>query len=208
MRRSNLADEGSLTGDGSFDLSVRTGVPSSSQYRYGTGTGRYAQCNCPVAGGPRTGNMTDRPWSEAPYKDAAEKNVLGGLSLEGFLSERLFSPRYHPKSTGNDRFRSSPATIGRSRLISIVDGRFRAISVEGGRKNKEGEEYLESALLFARGQRITNAIRRLRAISSPHAVTNLIGLPKSCGTIACPSAKVSLFETSYGPLGPIKETTG
>ncbi|RWW75567.1 hypothetical protein BHE74_00016399 [Ensete ventricosum] len=43
-----------------FDLSVRTGVPSSSQYRYGTGTGRYAQCNCPVAGGPRTGNLTDR----------------------------------------------------------------------------------------------------------------------------------------------------
>ncbi|CAL9199798.1 unnamed protein product [Musa hybrid cultivar] len=31
-----------------------------------------------------------RPWSEAPYKDAAEKNVLGGLSLEGFLSEVFF----------------------------------------------------------------------------------------------------------------------
>ncbi|KAJ8466348.1 hypothetical protein OPV22_028900 [Ensete ventricosum] len=29
----------------------------------------------------------ESPWSEAPYKDAAEKNVLGGLSLEGFLSE-------------------------------------------------------------------------------------------------------------------------
>ena len=30
---------------------------------------------------------TSSPWSDAPYKDAAEKNVLGGLSLEGFLSE-------------------------------------------------------------------------------------------------------------------------
>ncbi|XP_008790947.2 mitochondrial Rho GTPase 1 [Phoenix dactylifera] len=29
----------------------------------------------------------ESPWSEPPYKDAAEKNVLGGLSLEGFLSE-------------------------------------------------------------------------------------------------------------------------
>ncbi|KAG1365447.1 mitochondrial Rho GTPase 1 [Cocos nucifera] len=29
----------------------------------------------------------ESPWSEAPYKDAAEKNVLGGLSLEGFLSQ-------------------------------------------------------------------------------------------------------------------------
>ncbi|XP_064943579.1 mitochondrial Rho GTPase 1 isoform X2 [Musa acuminata AAA Group] len=29
----------------------------------------------------------ESPWSEAPYKDATEKNVLGGLSLEGFLSE-------------------------------------------------------------------------------------------------------------------------
>ncbi|RZS28233.1 hypothetical protein BHM03_00061803, partial [Ensete ventricosum] len=27
-----------------FDLSVRTSVPSSSRYQYGTGTGRYAQC--------------------------------------------------------------------------------------------------------------------------------------------------------------------
>ncbi|KAK8949923.1 Rac-like GTP-binding protein 1 [Platanthera guangdongensis] len=29
----------------------------------------------------------DSPWSEYPYKDAAERNVLGGLSLEGFLSQ-------------------------------------------------------------------------------------------------------------------------
>ncbi|WOL15903.1 mitochondrial Rho GTPase 1-like [Canna indica] len=29
----------------------------------------------------------ESPWSDAPYKDAAEKNVLGGLSLEGFISE-------------------------------------------------------------------------------------------------------------------------
>jgi len=27
------------------------------------------------------------PWSSNPYKDCAEKNVLGGLSLEGFLSK-------------------------------------------------------------------------------------------------------------------------
>lgn len=27
------------------------------------------------------------PWSDAPYEDAAEKNALGGLSLDGFLSE-------------------------------------------------------------------------------------------------------------------------
>lgn len=28
----------------------------------------------------------ENPWSEAPYKDAAEKDALGGLSLDGFLS--------------------------------------------------------------------------------------------------------------------------
>lgn len=27
------------------------------------------------------------PWDEAPYKDAAERTALGGLSLDGFLSE-------------------------------------------------------------------------------------------------------------------------
>lgn len=32
------------------------------------------------------------PWTENPYKDAAEKNVLGGLSLNGFLSEVLILP--------------------------------------------------------------------------------------------------------------------
>ncbi|CAL4936650.1 unnamed protein product [Urochloa decumbens] len=29
----------------------------------------------------------ENPWSTDPYKDCAEKNVLGGLSLEGFLSK-------------------------------------------------------------------------------------------------------------------------
>ena len=27
------------------------------------------------------------PWNDAPYKDAAEKTALGGLSLDAFLSE-------------------------------------------------------------------------------------------------------------------------
>ncbi|KAK2972484.1 hypothetical protein RJ640_017656 [Escallonia rubra] len=29
----------------------------------------------------------ESPWIEAPYEDAADKNALGGLSLDGFLSE-------------------------------------------------------------------------------------------------------------------------
>ncbi|KAH0784541.1 hypothetical protein KY290_004139 [Solanum tuberosum] len=29
----------------------------------------------------------ENPWSDAPYKDAAEKDALGGLSVDGFLSE-------------------------------------------------------------------------------------------------------------------------
>ncbi|KAK1364780.1 Mitochondrial Rho GTPase [Heracleum sosnowskyi] len=29
----------------------------------------------------------ESPWSEAPYEDAAERTALGGLSLDGFLSE-------------------------------------------------------------------------------------------------------------------------
>lgn len=29
----------------------------------------------------------ESPWDEAPYKDAAERTALGGLSLDGFLSE-------------------------------------------------------------------------------------------------------------------------
>ncbi|KAG6536489.1 hypothetical protein ZIOFF_001547 [Zingiber officinale] len=33
------------------------------------------------------------PWSESPYKDSAEKNVLGGLSLDGFISELRWLPR-------------------------------------------------------------------------------------------------------------------
>ncbi|VFQ64190.1 unnamed protein product [Cuscuta campestris] len=28
----------------------------------------------------------ENPWNEAPYKDAAEKDALGGLSLDGFKS--------------------------------------------------------------------------------------------------------------------------
>ncbi|CAL5330258.1 unnamed protein product [Camellia sinensis] len=34
----------------------------------------------------------ESPWDEAPYKDAAEKTALGGLSLDGFLSEA--KPKY------------------------------------------------------------------------------------------------------------------
>ncbi|KAK4378977.1 hypothetical protein RND71_000839 [Anisodus tanguticus] len=30
----------------------------------------------------------ENPWSEAPYKDVAEKDALGGLSVDGFLSQR------------------------------------------------------------------------------------------------------------------------
>lgn len=32
-------------------------------------------------------SFDDSPWAEGPCKDAAEKNVLGGLSFEGFLSQ-------------------------------------------------------------------------------------------------------------------------
>ncbi|KAK9062265.1 hypothetical protein SSX86_019451 [Deinandra increscens subsp. villosa] len=32
----------------------------------------------------------ESPWNEAPYANAAEKNALGGLSLDGFLSEWAF----------------------------------------------------------------------------------------------------------------------
>ncbi|KAF5769454.1 putative small GTPase, EF-hand domain pair, P-loop containing nucleoside triphosphate hydrolase [Helianthus annuus] len=32
----------------------------------------------------------ESPWNEAPYASAAEKNALGGLSLDGFLSEWAF----------------------------------------------------------------------------------------------------------------------
>lgn len=32
-------------------------------------------------------SWTYSPWSEAPYEDAAERTALGGLSLDGFLSE-------------------------------------------------------------------------------------------------------------------------
>lgn len=36
--------------------------------------------------------LNDSPFSEAPYKDAAERNAFGGLSLDGFLSQvPLFS---------------------------------------------------------------------------------------------------------------------
>lgn len=35
------------------------------------------------------------PWSGAPYKDAAEKTALGGLSLDGFLSEVFTSTLWH-----------------------------------------------------------------------------------------------------------------
>ncbi|KAJ6794867.1 putative mitochondrial Rho GTPase 1 [Iris pallida] len=41
----------------------------------------------------------DSPWSDVPYKDAAEKNVLGGLSLEGFLSEWALMTLLDPASS-------------------------------------------------------------------------------------------------------------
>ncbi|GMP60550.1 hypothetical protein CsSME_00023365 [Camellia sinensis var. sinensis] len=36
----------------------------------------------------------ESPWDEAPCKDAAEKTALGGLSLDGFLSEVCVSPYF------------------------------------------------------------------------------------------------------------------
>ncbi|KAJ6806374.1 putative mitochondrial Rho GTPase 1 [Iris pallida] len=39
------------------------------------------------------------PWSDVPYKDAADKNVLGGLSLEGFLSEWSLMTLLDPASS-------------------------------------------------------------------------------------------------------------
>uniref|UniRef100_A0A7N0UFM4 Mitochondrial Rho GTPase n=1 Tax=Kalanchoe fedtschenkoi TaxID=63787 RepID=A0A7N0UFM4_KALFE len=41
----------------------------------------------------------DSPWHEAPYKDAAEKNVLEGLSLDGFLSEWALMTLLDPVSS-------------------------------------------------------------------------------------------------------------
>ncbi|PON76390.1 Parvalbumin [Parasponia andersonii] len=38
----------------------------------------------------------ESPFSEAPYKDAAERNALGGLSLDGFLSEWAFMTLLDP----------------------------------------------------------------------------------------------------------------
>ncbi|XP_076898853.1 mitochondrial Rho GTPase 1-like [Bidens hawaiensis] len=38
----------------------------------------------------------ESPWSEAPYANAAEKNALGGLSLDGFLSEWAFMTLLDP----------------------------------------------------------------------------------------------------------------
>ncbi|KAJ0014421.1 hypothetical protein Pint_19882 [Pistacia integerrima] len=39
------------------------------------------------------------PWDEAPYKDAAEITALGGLSLDGFLSQWAFMTLLDPAST-------------------------------------------------------------------------------------------------------------
>ena len=36
-------------------------------------------------------SLNSSPWDEAPYKEAAEKTALGGLSLDGFLSEVCMS---------------------------------------------------------------------------------------------------------------------
>ncbi|XP_020276948.1 mitochondrial Rho GTPase 1-like [Asparagus officinalis] len=41
----------------------------------------------------------ESPWSDYPYKDAAEKNVLGGLSLDGFLSEWAHMTLLDPASS-------------------------------------------------------------------------------------------------------------
>ncbi|CAA7401611.1 unnamed protein product [Spirodela intermedia] len=41
----------------------------------------------------------ENPWAEGPCKDAAEKNVLGGLSLEGFLSEWALMTLLDPVSS-------------------------------------------------------------------------------------------------------------
>ncbi|XP_073009017.1 mitochondrial Rho GTPase 1-like [Typha latifolia] len=42
----------------------------------------------------------ESPWSaEGPYKDAAERNVLGGLSLEGFLSQWALMTLLDPASS-------------------------------------------------------------------------------------------------------------
>ncbi|KAJ0977547.1 hypothetical protein J5N97_013021 [Dioscorea zingiberensis] len=41
----------------------------------------------------------ESPWAESPYKDAAEKNVLGGLSLNGFLSEWALMTLLDPASS-------------------------------------------------------------------------------------------------------------
>ncbi|KAG0468484.1 hypothetical protein HPP92_017812 [Vanilla planifolia] len=40
----------------------------------------------------------DSPWSDYPYKDATERNVLGGLSLEGFLSQWALMTLFDPAS--------------------------------------------------------------------------------------------------------------
>lgn len=41
----------------------------------------------------------ESPWLEYPYKDAANKNVLGGLTLEGFLSEWALMTLLDPTSS-------------------------------------------------------------------------------------------------------------
>lgn len=41
----------------------------------------------------------ESPWSGAPYKDAAEKTALGGLSLDGFLSEWALMTFLDPASS-------------------------------------------------------------------------------------------------------------
>ncbi|KAK6911535.1 Mitochondrial Rho GTPase 1/3, EF hand associated, type-1 [Dillenia turbinata] len=41
----------------------------------------------------------ESPWSEPPYKDAAQKTALGGLSLDGFLSEWALMTLLDPAGT-------------------------------------------------------------------------------------------------------------
>ncbi|PWZ54782.1 Mitochondrial Rho GTPase 1 [Zea mays] len=44
----------------------------------------------------------ENPWISDPYKDCAEKNVLGGLSLEGFLSKPGPEESLHPVSQAEE----------------------------------------------------------------------------------------------------------
>lgn len=49
--------------------------------------------------------MCTSPWAvEGPYTDAAEKNVLGGLTVQGFLSQVMTIPDIISTSINRDTF--------------------------------------------------------------------------------------------------------